>query len=87
MQSIANSFYSLFGDKDSKTELSKFLFFRQKSNWDCGLACCVMALKFLHKDCRDSGEEETIIESVYHHPLVERRNENIPLWTIDLFGK
>jgi hypothetical protein len=44
----------------------------QTENWDCGVACCAMVLKWL----------EIPLEILYNHDIATRKS---PLWTIDLF--
>jgi len=50
------------------------IYTKQMYSWDCGLACCAMALKYMDMKL-DS-------DSLYSHPLVK----SSPLWTIDLYG-
>src|SRR4051812_3610599 len=44
----------------------------QKCNWDCGIACCIMVLRWTK--CGDTSTIDTL-----------RMDRNGPLWTIELF--
>ena len=48
------------------------IFIRQQKDWDCGVACCAMALKWCMKNP----------DLVYEHEIAFRGR---PLWTVDLF--
>ncbi len=48
------------------------IYFSQRHDWDCGLACCVMVLNWLRKDTY----------AIYDSQMVKK---TIPLWTIELF--
>jgi hypothetical protein len=73
--------YLEFIDNDEKfTAVKSFyhIYTPQKYTWDCGLACSIMALRFLRR-------ESVEISSIYEHHVVTT-NQSRPLWTIDLFG-
>jgi hypothetical protein len=69
---------------DEKKDIPAELFTKQMFDWDCGLACVVMAVKFsdYHKSCRTTG----IQRSELLIPLFqEYLRLATPLWTIDIF--
>lgn len=70
-------------DVFSKTAYSKFfiddydyMFVRQQYTWDCGIACCAMALNWFHR------EQKKKLYFPDDHPLLNRLS---PLWTIELY--
>lgn len=67
------------GDQEQKMKINNesfdFIFTSQETNWDCGLACITMLLKYY--ECYSSATQE-LCETA--------RNESEgPLWTIDLY--
>lgn len=65
ISSLANSRNTYFDE----------IYTEQLYPWDCGLACCIMVLKFL--------KSKEKFDKIYSHPTVK----SSPLWSIDLYGE
>jgi hypothetical protein len=62
------------------------IYCQQSSNWDCGVACSVMVLRWINllgvRDVKNVVEWRSE-DAIFRHEIVYGRD--VPLWTIDLY--
>jgi len=76
MRLFLQRFYQLTASYSIQYDLNnrwKHIFTRQENEWDCGVACCAMAMKWINTPLS--------LSSLYQHEIALR---GTPLWTLDL---
>lgn len=86
---ILNPIYPAHYSKNNNLIFTQRFFFKQKSHWDCGAACCVTMLTWAncyrseHENFQPAVTTQKFELYVYSHEITKDLIDT-PLWTIDL---